>query len=84
VQASPSSIVVTVVQQPARQTTLGDVVFGALGIAGVLLLLALLLGAVFSSLLLVWNRRHPPEDRHLPSVSPLTSRPDVHRSSPAR
>jgi hypothetical protein len=72
-----------VLQQPSPQTTLGDVLLGALGVAGTLLLLALALGALLSLLLVRWNRRHPPEADHLPSVSPFASRA-LPPSSPTR
>jgi hypothetical protein len=74
VQSPPQQgFIVTVVQTPTKQTTLQDVVLGSLGITGVLLLLALVLGALMAGLLYVWHRRHPPEDNRLPPVSPLVS-----------
>jgi hypothetical protein len=45
-------IVVRVVEQPAKSTSLGDVIFGALGLTGVLLLAALLLGAALGGILI--------------------------------
>jgi hypothetical protein len=85
VQAVPSQpFVVTIAQEPAEQVTVGDVIIGSLSLAGVLVLLALVLGAVFSLGLVLWNRRHPPEERHLPSVSPLTASPGGPPSSQAR
>jgi hypothetical protein len=83
-QSPPSSFVVTVAREPAHQTTLADVVIGSLGVAGALLLLAIVLGGAMSLLLVAWNRRHPPERRHLPSVSPLSSSPAAPPSSPAQ
>ena len=67
-QAPAEAYVVTVVQTPTRQTTLMDVVVGSLGVAGALVVLALVLGVVLSVGLLAWHRRHPPEESRLPPV----------------
>jgi len=45
-----------------------DVVVGSLGVAGALVVLALVLGVVLSVGLLAWHRRHPPEESRLPPV----------------
>lgn len=45
-------IIVHVIQQPVESTTISDVLVGALGLTGVLLLVALLLGAVLGGLLI--------------------------------
>jgi hypothetical protein len=45
-------IVVHVVQQPVQSTTVADVLVGAIGLTGVLILLAVLLGGVFGGLLI--------------------------------
>jgi hypothetical protein len=68
----PSSdpIVVTIVQTPAKETTILDVVVGSLGLAGALFGLALVLGLVLSLVRLSWTRRHPPEREHMPPVAP--------------
>lgn len=66
----PPSIIVTIAQEPARETTLADVVLGSLGVVAVLVLLAVLLGGVMSMLLVYWHKRHRPEDDHLPPVVP--------------
>jgi hypothetical protein len=42
----PNSILVRVVEQPVHETTISDVVFGSIGLVGVLLLAALLLGGL--------------------------------------
>lgn len=70
-QSQPQPFVVTVVQTPAHETTFEDVVLGSIGMTGALLLVAIVLGGLLALLLLAWNRRHPPEERHLPPVSPL-------------
>ena len=62
-------IIVQLVEQPVRQTTLKDVLVGAFGITGLLVLLALVLGGLLAVLLVRWNRRHPPEASHLPPVA---------------
>lgn len=50
IQQNP--IIVHVVQQPVDSTTLGDVLVGAIGLTGVLVLVAILLGGAFGGLLI--------------------------------
>jgi hypothetical protein len=69
-QPQPSPFVVTVIREPAPEMSVPELIIGSLGIAGSLLLLALVCGAVAGVALVVWNKFHPPVDRHLPSVSP--------------
>jgi hypothetical protein len=45
-------IMVRVVQQPVESTTLSDVLIGAIGLTGVLVLLAVLLGGAFGGMLI--------------------------------
>jgi uncharacterized protein YneF (UPF0154 family) len=45
-------IIVQVVQQPVESTSLADVLVGAIGLTGALILLALLLGGAFGGLLI--------------------------------
>jgi len=45
-QPPPDSIIVKVVQEPVRSTTIVDVLLGSLGLVGVLLFAALVLGVV--------------------------------------
>jgi hypothetical protein len=45
-------IIVQVVQQPVESTSLADVLVGAIGLTGALILLAVLLGGVFGGLLI--------------------------------
>jgi len=45
-------IVVQVVQQPVESTTVGDVLIGAIGLTGVLIVLAVLLGGLFGAVLI--------------------------------
>jgi hypothetical protein len=60
-QADP--IIVHVVQQPVKSTTIADVLIGAIGLTGVLVLAAVLLGAVLGGALIafkVWRSRMRP------------------------
>jgi hypothetical protein len=57
-------IIVHVVQQPVESTTVADVLIGAIGLTGVLVLAALLLGAVLGGALIAfktWRDRLHPE-----------------------
>jgi hypothetical protein len=74
--------IVTVVQEPSHSTSIGDVILGSLGLAGVLTLAAAVLGTVVALGLIVWRRRHPPEADRLPSVTSAT--PLHPPSSPTR
>lgn len=76
------AFVVTVIREPAKEVTFGDVILSALGVTGVLVILSLVLAAVLAFVLVRWRRRHPPEQDHLPSVSPLVSGPAPPPSSP--
>ena len=84
----PKPIYVTVppdspqVETPA--TTVGDLVVGSLGVAGVMLLVSILLGGLVAVLLVRWHRRHPPEERHLPPVTPFAPPSDNVPSSRVR
>jgi uncharacterized protein YacL len=51
-----SPIIVRVVETPAHETSLADVIFGALGLVIVLLLAAALLGGVLGGLLIAYKR----------------------------
>jgi hypothetical protein len=85
-QEPPSKpLVVTIVPAtPARERTVGDVIVGALGVAGALVLVALVLGVVFAAVRYAWHRRHPPQDDHLPPVSPYAGGSAGPPSSPTR
>jgi hypothetical protein len=80
-QAKPDAFVVTVIREPAKEVTFGDVILSALGVTGVLVILSLVLAALLAFVLLWWRRRHPPE--HLPPVSPLIPGSPPPPSSPA-
>ena len=64
------TVIVTLVDKPSQETSFADVIIGALGIAGVLLLVAIALGGVTAFALVRWHRRHRPDEDHMP---PLTS-----------
>jgi hypothetical protein len=69
VQQSSQPYIVTLVDKPTPQTTFADVLIGAFGITGVLVLVALVLGAVLALVLVKWNQRHRPEENHLPPIT---------------
>ncbi|HYN07921.1 MAG TPA: hypothetical protein VES67_11070 [Vicinamibacterales bacterium] len=79
----PQPYIVTVIEEPKKETTYGDVLVAAFGVTGVLVLIALVLGGVLSLLLIRWHRRHPPELGHLPSITSAVPDPDARPSSPA-
>jgi hypothetical protein len=53
---SAQPIIVRVIDEPIKSTGVGDIILGALGITGVLLLAALLLGALLGALL-IWIKK---------------------------
>jgi hypothetical protein len=48
----PQPIMVQVVERPVQSTTVADVLIGAFGLTGALILVAVLLGAVFGGILI--------------------------------
>jgi ABC-type dipeptide/oligopeptide/nickel transport system permease component len=46
------SVMVRVVEEPVQSTTVADVIVGAIGLTGVLVLVALLLGGILGGLLI--------------------------------
>ena len=82
-QNPPDAFIVTVIKEPAKETTLADVIVGSLGITGVLVLLAMGLGAIVSVFLYKWNRRAG--SGRLPPISPtIPEAPPEAESSRAR
>ena len=49
-------IIVRVVEEPVHETSISDVIIGSLGLVGVLLLCALVLGAVLGGGLVLYKR----------------------------
>jgi ABC-type phosphate transport system permease subunit len=80
----PDAFIVTVIQEPEREMTVADLIIGSLGLAGALLLLALLLGVLAGVVLVVWNRFRLANWRPMPPVSPSWSGPDGPPSARAR
>jgi hypothetical protein len=65
------TIMVTVIPStPTEETTVAGVILGSLGVAGTLLMVALILGVAMAAVRVAWTRRHPPTDNHLPPVTP--------------
>jgi hypothetical protein len=67
-QQGPPPSIVTLVETPTEQTSFADVLMAAVGITGVLVLVAVVLGLVTAYGLIKWHQRHRPEDDHLPSI----------------
>ena len=55
-QQANQPIIVRVVEQPVHQTTIADVIFGSIGLVGVMLLAALLLGLLLGGGLILVKR----------------------------
>jgi hypothetical protein len=67
----PKPIIIQLTPKPAETTNIGDVIVGALGVAGAITVAAVVLGCVVAVGLVIWHRMHPPAADHLPPVSPL-------------
>ena len=52
----PEPIIVRVVEQPVHETTISDVIFGSLGLVGVLLIAAAVLGLLLGGGLIAFKR----------------------------
>jgi hypothetical protein len=72
------AIIVTIVSEPAKEESVADLIIGSLGLAGALLLLALLLGLLAGAALVTWRKLRPRPWRPMPPVSPssITDEPD--------
>ena len=55
-QQSNEPIIVRVVEQPVHETTISDVIFGSIGLVGILLIAALLLGVLLGGGLILMKR----------------------------
>lgn len=62
------AIMVKLVEQPAPEVTVGDVIIGSLGIAGLMTLSAVVLGVVVGWLLIRRSRNRGIEQEHPPSI----------------
>jgi hypothetical protein len=54
-------IVVRVVEEPVKETGIGDIIFGAIGLVGILLIAAAILGVALGGILIAvkrWRARH--------------------------
>ena len=80
-QPKQDAFVVSVIREPEPEITVEQIILGSLGVAGSLLVLALILGAVAGGVLVVWNRLRPASPDHLPPVSP--SFPDATTPPPS-
>lgn len=76
------AIIFSVVPEATPETTVGDIIIGALGLTGVMFIIAVALGGLCAFLLISWHRHRPPSDNHLPSVSPLTGNPESGPTAP--
>jgi len=68
-------IIVRLIEEPVRETTVVDVLVGAIGLTGVLLLVAVLLGAVFGGLFILYRKyaaRRTPYDGRPGDVPHIT------------
>lgn len=78
---SPQPIVVRVIEEPVETTGIADIIVGALGLTGVLLLIALLLGAALGGTLIAIKRvrakynLEPAPDSEALRVTPSSSTP---------
>jgi hypothetical protein len=62
------AIIVKLVEQPAHEVTVGDVIIGSLGIAGLMTLSAIVLGLGVGWLLIRRSRNRGIEQEHPPSI----------------
>jgi hypothetical protein len=65
------AFIVRLVEQPAREITVVDVLVGSLGIAGLMTLTAVALGSVLGWIFIVRSRRRGIEQEHPPSIHPF-------------
>ena len=78
---STQPIVVRVIEEPVETTGIGDIIVGALGLTGVMLLAALILGAALGGLLIGIKRfrakynLEPVPDSEAMRVTPSSSTP---------
>ena len=77
-QQTPAPVIVRVVEQPVHETTISDVIFGSLGLVGVLLVAAAIMGLLLGGGLILFKRlRHrdgldPDDDAGAYRVTPAS------------
>ena len=74
-QQPQDPIIVRIIEEPVRETTVVDVLVGAIGLTGVLLLVALLLGAALGGLFVLYRKysaRRTPYDGRPGDVPHIT------------
>lgn len=57
VQQPPPSIVVKIIEPKSELESLSDVLLGSVGLAGVMVLAAVVLAAIFAGVLFLWRSR---------------------------
>ena len=80
----PDAVIVTIVSEPAKEESVADIIIGSLGLAGALLVLALLLGLMTGVLMVAWRKLRPQPWRPMPPVSPSITDETDPPSSPTR
>jgi hypothetical protein len=65
------AIMVKLVEQPAHEVTVADVILGSLGIAGLMTLAAVVLGVAVGLVLIRRSRNRGLEHEHPPSIQVL-------------
>jgi hypothetical protein len=80
----PKPFIVVPIPAPTHQASFADVVLGAVGLTGALVLASLVLAVIFAGVLVFWHRRHRPEQERMPPVSPLVVDSTRRESSQAR
>lgn len=65
--------IIRLVEQPAPEVTVVDVIVGALGIAGLMTLAAVVLGLALGWLFILRSRRRGIEAEHPPSIHPFNT-----------
>ena len=73
------AFIVRLVEEPAAEVTVADVILGALGVAGAMTLAAIVLGALLGGLLIyrARRRRSRQQDDQPPSIHPFSPAPPL-------
>ena len=73
------AFIVRLVEEPAAEVTVADVILGALGVAGAMTLAAVVLGALLGGLLIyrARRRRSRQQDDQPPSIHPFSPAPPL-------